>query len=368
MKQSDFDRVAAAVDATLVESAERPPGRQPAGTGPEQPASSALIGHLAHAVGRPAWACEGTPYAATEPLPTLVPLAHALRVAANLVQRVSDPYLHFRAARTGLPPLDASLALALQHAPRLVDALHLAVQYCSAAVPHLAFERPTSGTTIECVVHPRLELGEQARMQVEAHVDVLYRCVESRRGFDLRGARVEFAHAPAVRAADYGAWLRCDVRFQAGRNALVVPAAWGDAAAPGADRGLWLLAHDRVLAGIRALREPARVQDVRRRVAGRLALGQVPRLKQVAADCGVSTRTLIRSLRGAGTTFHGIVEAERRARALALILRPSVPLAHLARELGFPDRSSFGRRFRVWFGESPARFRHQAGLGATAGR
>lgn len=361
MKQSALASLADAVDATLIESSSAH-GHAPPAPLMERLTSAALADHLAHVVGRPAWAYEGTPYVARQPLPPLLPVAHALRIAANVAERLADPYLHFRIARSGPPPLDASLALALQHAPRLADALQLAARHCRATVPHLAFDAVTTGSTIECIVRPAADLGAHSRMQVEAHLDVFYRCVEWRRGLELAGARVEFAHAAPPDAEQYRAWLRCEVRFGAGRNALVVPAAWDAAALPGHDRGLWLLGRDRVLAEIQALREPARVQDVRERVAARLEIGQVPRLKQVAADCAVSTRTLIRSLRIGGTTFHEIVESERRARALELILRPSVPLAHLARDLGFPDRSSFGRRFRAWFGDSPARFRHRMAL------
>jgi AraC-like DNA-binding protein len=326
--------------------------------------SSATVAGTVHALGLHDVAYEGTPYAGLRNLPSLITVAHALRIGANVARRAPDPYLHFRAARLGPAPFGTSLALALQHAPTLLDALRLAAAWCDAAVPLLESEVVPVRNTLECRVRPRVDLGDVGRRWLESHMDLLYRTVEWRRGLELCGVRVDFAHAPAGRGADYGEWLRCDVRFMAGRTALIVPVDWCDLAAPQADRGLWLLARERVLAEIRAAREPDRVQRVRRLVAERLACGQAPRLKQVAADCGVSTRTLIRTLRLSGTTFHEVVDAERRARACELILRPSVSLADLARGLGFPDRSSFGRRFRDWFGASPARFRRDAGLSA----
>lgn len=330
--------------------------------------SSAVVGHAVHALGWPHWACEGTPYSAEGRLPPLIPVAHAMRIADNLARRVPDPYLHFRVNRATAPALDASLALALLHAPTLADGLRLAVAHANAVVPLLEFAVVATAATLEYVVRPRVALGACVRAAVECHLDLLYRYVEARRGFDLRDAAIEFAHPPAGHAGDYRAWLGCGIRFGAGRNALVLPSAWGGLQAPGADSGLWLLARDRVLADIAAVQEPAKVRDVRRRIATRLVPGQAPRLKQVAADCGVSTRTLIRSLRLAGTTFHEVVDDERRARAMTLILRPSIPLAQLAHDLGFPDRSSFGRRFRAWFGDTPARFRRHGGLPAAAGR
>jgi AraC-like DNA-binding protein len=326
--------------------------------------SSATVAGAVHALGLHDEAYEGTPYVGLRNLPSLITVADALRIGASVARLAPDPYLHFRAARFGPAPFGTSLALALQHAPTLLDALRLAAAWCDAAVPVLEFELMPVHDMVECRVRPRVDLGDAGRRWLESHVDLLYRTVEWRRGLELRGARVEFAHAAAGRAADYGAWFRCELRFMAGRTAMVVPVDWCDLPAPQADHGLWLLARERALAEIRAAREPDRVQRVRRLVAEWLARGQAPRLKQLAADCGVSTRTLIRLLRLAGTTFHEVVDAERRARACELILRPSVSLAELARGLGFPDRSSFGRRFRDWFGASPARFRRDAGVSA----
>jgi AraC-like DNA-binding protein len=323
--------------------------------------AAATVARAVHALGLQHCAYEGTPYPPGDELPPLIPVEHALRIAANVARRAPDPYLHFRVARVGPAPFGTSLALALHHAPTLLEALDLAAAWSNAAVPLLDCELVRTAHVLECRVRPRVELGDLTRPWIEMQVDLLYRAVEWRRGLALHDASVLFAHAPAARAVDYGAWLQCDVRFAAGRSALVVPLDWCELRAPGADPGLWLLARDRVLAEIRAAQEPDRVQHVRRRVATRLAQGQAPRLKQLAADCGVSTRTLIRTLRLAGTTFHDVVDAERRARAIELILRPTVSLAQLASELGFPDRSSFGRRFREWFGASPARFRRDAG-------
>ncbi|MBA4043014.1 MAG: hypothetical protein C0471_01115 [Erythrobacter sp.] len=87
---------------------------------------------------------------------------------------------------------------------------------------------------------------------------------------------------------------------------------------------------------------------------------RVPRLKQAAAHLGISTRTIVRSLARHDTSFHKLVEEERKARALALIADTSLSLADVAAALGFNDMSSFGRSFRNWFGDTPGNFRNMA--------
>lgn len=88
---------------------------------------------------------------------------------------------------------------------------------------------------------------------------------------------------------------------------------------------------------------------------------RVPRLKQAAAHLDMSTRTIVRMLGRHGTTFHKLVEDGRKARPIALIGDPSVPLAQVAQALGFSDMSSFGRSFRSWFGDTPGHLRQSGG-------
>ncbi len=86
---------------------------------------------------------------------------------------------------------------------------------------------------------------------------------------------------------------------------------------------------------------------------------RVPRLKQVAQAQGMSTRSLVRQLAAEGHSFHGLVDQELRHRAANLINDPALSLRAISDLLGFPDVSSFGRKFRLWFGDSPGRFRRE---------
>ena len=58
--------------------------------------------------------------------------------------------------------------------------------------------------------------------------------------------------------------------------------------------------------------------------------------------------------------------AHRHALALTLLRQGTLPLAALARQLGYANQSVFNQAFRRWTGQSPGRLRRQARQGARA--
>jgi len=67
----------------------------------------------------------------------------------------------------------------------------------------------------------------------------------------------------------------------------------------------------------------------------------------------------VRGLAAAGVTHHQLVETERQSRTRILLATSHLPLVEIAEQLGFSDPSSFGRKCRDWFGDSPARVRRR---------
>jgi AraC-like DNA-binding protein len=93
----------------------------------------------------------------------------------------------------------------------------------------------------------------------------------------------------------------------------------------------------------------------------------VARLKQAAAQFNLSSRTIVRLLARHDTSFHALVEQERKARAMLVIADESISLAEASRQLGFSDMSSFGRSFRQWFGDTPGSVRKAWAICSDAG-
>lgn len=107
---------------------------------------------------------------------------------------------------------------------------------------------------------------------------------------------------------------------------------------------------------VRAMRvhEPllTEVSDILRKDLSRL-----PDLVSVAADMGISPRTLQRKLAAAGTTFGAILNMIRRDQAQALLANRSLRIEDVAEMTGYSDAANFRRAVNRWTGMSPSQYR-----------
>jgi AraC-like DNA-binding protein len=125
--------------------------------------------------------------------------------------------------------------------------------------------------------------------------------------------------------------------------------------------GLVCRTHERALLDLAA----GQAQLVMRRDA----LGRVTRyirehmssgfkLEEAAAAVHLSPNYLTHLLkRETGQTFVELVTARRMERARDLLERTPLPIAAIAREVGFEDAAYFTRRFRQWFKSPPSKYR-----------
>lgn len=96
------------------------------------------------------------------------------------------------------------------------------------------------------------------------------------------------------------------------------------------------------------------------KVARTLAMAgatRYPQLNALAAQCGVSPRTLMRQLRAEGTSFQALLDADRKARAQLLLQQQGLSVEDVAAQLGYADTSNFSRTVRRWFGVTPRALR-----------
>lgn len=102
-------------------------------------------------------------------------------------------------------------------------------------------------------------------------------------------------------------------------------------------------------------REAPWAEQVRTEV--RRSPGRPVALGEVAARLAVSPRTLQERLRTEGTTFAGIVDAERQAFALGLLRNPDAAVSTVAIAAGFDSVEGFTRAVRRWTGGTPTEWR-----------
>jgi AraC-like DNA-binding protein len=103
------------------------------------------------------------------------------------------------------------------------------------------------------------------------------------------------------------------------------------------------------------------INEVRLAVKALLPDGH-PALGTVAAEFGISSRTLQRHLAATGLSHSELVRQVRRGRACELLARPSVSISQIASRTGFASPSGFSRAFHAWTGLSPRDYRRQCDL------
>ncbi|CAH1191888.1 hypothetical protein PAECIP111892_00779 [Paenibacillus auburnensis] len=82
-------------------------------------------------------------------------------------------------------------------------------------------------------------------------------------------------------------------------------------------------------------------------------------IQAVASELGMSDRTLQRRLTEEGTSFKQLLTEARHEQALEYLADPSLDIKEVAFLIGYEDQNSFYRAFRLWEGDTPARWRSE---------
>lgn len=169
-----------------------------------------------------------------------------------------------------------------------------------------------------------------------------------------------FAHQRSGGTQEIASYFGCPVQFGAAASRFVFKPEDLDLPLATADRILLRLLraygdlllqgqeHEHGSAGLEAQVEEA--------ISARLSGGSAT-LAIVAADLGMSPRTLSRKLAQAGTSYFTLLEELRKALAIRYLRESGLALAEIAFLLGYSGLSSFSEAFRRWTGKSPGQFR-----------
>lgn len=165
-------------------------------------------------------------------------------------------------------------------------------------------------------------------------------------------AEIAFPHRRRGPASVYEDGLRAPVRFAAPGGACVVSFDADLLDAPNRYRAAAPapLAPEPARAGGAEDAELLRALD--RLIEGLAPTGDLS-LVRVAHRLGLSPRSLQRRLAGSGASFERRVDAWRRIEARRRLAETDIPVASLARALGYGDPSHFIRAFRRWEDASP---------------
>lgn len=212
---------------------------------------------------------------------------------------------------------------------------------------------------------------EHARVLNEGIAAFMLRAFTAIAGMTPERIGIHLPHRQKAPARIYEEKLSAPVTFGSGDGiALVFDADWldrpnhlfGTAAAFDQDMRP---AVDRLAQGI--WRDDTALLAMAHRLFASAALSGSLSLVDTAGSLGVAPRTLQRRLAGLGTSFEQEVDAWRHAQARLHLAGEALPVASVARLLGYGHPAHFIRAFRRWEGRTPLAFRKAITLeGRTA--
>ena len=205
----------------------------------------------------------------------------------------------------------------------------------------------------------RTDWGPANGFVLDTVVAVFMRVIEASLGQWPAGVRLELPMARPPWAAQYARVSPLEIRF--GRPvlsfsfesaALRLPCIGGDVNAHANARREC----EQLLAKTERLSYTQRVVNV----LANAPAGWYPQLGQVAIECGVSNRTLMRHLQTEGSAFQTLLDGDRKTRAHWLLVHTRLSMEDVAAQLGYADTSNFSRTVRRWFGVPPRDIRAAA--------
>jgi len=300
---------------------------------------------------------EGTGVTASQPGDEIT-LGQQLRQIRN-VNRLQPPGWSLALGSILDAATHGPVGFAAVSAPTLGDSLGVIARFAHVRMPHFRFESRKDTRWFALRVEERIELPDEERIPMtETLLLSVQKLIELILGRHMAEAAYELAFPPPPYAHRYADHFHGALRFDRDQTVLAVPAAWLPLKCPLADPVMYEASLRKLETLARRLENDehvvARVEQlIAGKHGGRLSL------HEVAKRLHVSTRTLIRHLRRAGTTYHDLLDAHLRENAETLLRNPDFGIAEVSASLGYEDPANFGRACRRWFGMAPGRYRQQ---------
>ena len=279
----------------------------------------------------------------------------------------NDPLLGLRVgARLSLPNY-GMLGPAMMGAATFNEVLQLLTEFAplvSWASHSQQSNEVHTGKPCKCLtLYPTAMDAEAAAMEVESTFASLQTLFNDLVGEPVQFALVELSHPDRSGGSPaYRDFFRCEVSFDRGRNALLLPSELLSRRLPHPQPEYRELFRDLCRQSMSALAEDrglvATVKSLIQEDAG-----AVPTLEQVAANFNQSSRTLRRHLQSMGVSYQGLLDEVRYGEARRYLASTQLTVDSIAKHLGYADARSFRTAFKRWAGVAPALYRQRSGQG-----
>ncbi len=174
---------------------------------------------------------------------------------------------------------------------------------------------------------------------------------------DFAPAAVLFSHEQPEDLSAEKAHFRCPVHYAADRDGLEISDELLRAGNRLGDARISQFFDSHLERQLAQYSDDVRLEErVRVQITQALSEG-APKIFDVSARLGMSSRTLQRRLAEQGHVYQVLVDAARRDLAEKLLRSSDFALAEIAFLTGYAEQSTFTRAFKRWHGQTPASFR-----------
>ncbi|WP_020651535.1 AraC family transcriptional regulator [Massilia niastensis] len=247
------------------------------------------------------------------------------------------------------------LAVAMQHAANVREAVLTASRYLFAHSPAIQLSMVEAGSAVELRMEIVLPHTPVRRQTLDQSLGITHRIVQFIAGSSYQLLAVTLPHKPLADLRVYRRFFGAPVDAEHEHGALLLTPATLTSSLANADTALRDIALDYLgrLYGDPNLSTADRV----RRALGTTLSSNRGDKAAIAGLLFLHPRTLQRRLAQEGVHFEDLRDEVRRQFALHYLSETRIPLAQLAGLLGFSDQSVLTRSCLRWFGRTPSRMR-----------
>ncbi|BFM15357.1 AraC family transcriptional regulator [Maricurvus nonylphenolicus] len=277
----------------------------------------------------------------------------------NAIRETGNPHLglwlgnRFNPINIGLP---ASAAIS---SDIFATALDILQQFVSLNFSILTFESHEEGDVVVMQGKPVVDVGEMEYFVLGSSLVVTENFFKLLLGESQVIACAEFAMAEVPGWESYSEAMGVPFRFNTEATRILLPKQFLLRPLAGTDP----VVHQHMLRLCeKQLAETVPTGSLEARVRGSISRRHYHNIvaEEIAAELGMSERSLRRQLSQADTSVKKILDAMREARARELLEVANLPVTTIAYDLGFSDPSNFARSFKRWVGMSPQEYRDKA--------
>jgi AraC-like DNA-binding protein len=274
---------------------------------------------------------------------------NALRLTRNAALGL-DVGRNMRAPQLGM------LGFAMISSPTVGAALDLGLRHSRTIAPSLTFELQIDGELARLSIRESIELGRLKMFVMEWALSFYESFFRALVTSTLPVRRLELSYPRPEHAERYLKAHDVPIEFDRECTCVVFDAALLDEEIAYSDQVAARMAEQSHALYSPTFSELRGVLDQTRGMLGAWN-GSPPSLDALAQRLQTSARTLRRSLREMGTSYHELLNDARRTRAVEWVRDTDMTMIEIAARLGFSDVRSFRRAFKRWTGQVPTTLR-----------